>query len=472
MKIFVKNTVTATLLISSCIAHAELVDNGDGTITDTNTGLMWIQNGDTFPGVPIDIATSNVENLVHASHDDWRLPTVAELEQLYAEFTSNGSYNPLPFVNMEIDNYSDWFWSSEIDETTNKPYYFQFDTGTTEIDNYSPWGSMWLYSLPVRKTGYTVTVIGPTSYIDFNNGNHLDINNQGLVTVGRTYVWDKVNGQQNLDPHGWGNALNNNNDVVGDASVWQSNGSYQELQGINGENAYALEINDSGTIVGRSGEHGIFGNGLAVKWDSFGNITQLPGLTSSPSVAKAISNNNITVGKSYISTPPFAVERAVIWDENGSITNLGTAAGDQSWAEDIDSTGTYVVGMSTASPQTCMYYFNNSYCWYPNRPFIWDAENGMVTLGSLGEDNQGQGWATAVNSSGVVVGGSSKVVGNAPVSAFIWQNGVMQDLNDLIPADDAWRLEVAAAINDAGEIVAIQTATDGSYTFRAVLLTP
>jgi hypothetical protein len=68
------------------------VDNGDGTVTDTCTGLMWQQltadgNGDgdllrsedrmTFPQ-----ADAYVQSLNLAGHTDWRLPTAREFEAL------------------------------------------------------------------------------------------------------------------------------------------------------------------------------------------------------------------------------------------------------------------------------------------------------------------------------------------------------------------------------------------------------
>jgi probable HAF family extracellular repeat protein len=38
-------------------------------------------------------------------------------------------------------------------------------------------------------------------------------------------------------------------------------------------------------------------------------------------------------------------------------------------------------------------------------------------------------------------------------SAFLWQDGVMTDLNSLLPADSGWNLTYAGFINDAGQVV-------------------
>lgn len=57
----------------------EFVDNGDGTITDNATGLMWTQN-DNGEGLLWEDALSFAENYSYAGHSDWRLPNVKELQ--------------------------------------------------------------------------------------------------------------------------------------------------------------------------------------------------------------------------------------------------------------------------------------------------------------------------------------------------------------------------------------------------------
>ena len=48
-------------------------DNGDGTVTDAATGLMWKQD-DSGSGMIWDDALSYCENLETAGYTDWRLP--------------------------------------------------------------------------------------------------------------------------------------------------------------------------------------------------------------------------------------------------------------------------------------------------------------------------------------------------------------------------------------------------------------
>jgi len=65
--------------------------------------------------------------------------------------------------------------------------------------------------------------------------------------------------------------------------------------------------------------------------------------------------------------------------------------------------------------------------------------------------------ALGINATGEVVGSSESVNGCCffPSSAFIYSNGVMHDLNKLIPAGSGWNLTEATGINDAGQIVGL-----------------
>ncbi len=56
-------------------------DNGDGTVTDRATGLMW-QKADSEKGMNWQQALDYAEKLTLAGHDDWRLPNAKELQSL------------------------------------------------------------------------------------------------------------------------------------------------------------------------------------------------------------------------------------------------------------------------------------------------------------------------------------------------------------------------------------------------------
>jgi hypothetical protein len=57
------------------------VNNGDGTVSDTATGLMWMQN-DNDSALLWENALSYAENFTFAGHSDWRLPDIKELQSI------------------------------------------------------------------------------------------------------------------------------------------------------------------------------------------------------------------------------------------------------------------------------------------------------------------------------------------------------------------------------------------------------
>ena len=85
----------------------------------------------------------------------------------------------------------------------------------------------------------------------------------------------------------------------------------------------------------------------------------------------------------------------------------------------------------------------------------------MIDLGTL--PGFARGRADGINDAGTMVGQSW-----APgLTAFIWQDGVMTDLNDLIPPE--FQILTAVAINNAGQITGDAIGAPGT---AAVLLTP
>jgi hypothetical protein len=59
----------------------DFVDNGDGTVDDLATGLMWMQS-DSDTTMNWEQALDYSENLVLAGYDDWRLPNAKELQSI------------------------------------------------------------------------------------------------------------------------------------------------------------------------------------------------------------------------------------------------------------------------------------------------------------------------------------------------------------------------------------------------------
>ncbi len=59
----------------------EFTDNGDGTITDYATELMWMQE-DNAEGMLWNDALNYAENMEYAGYSDWRLPDAKELQSI------------------------------------------------------------------------------------------------------------------------------------------------------------------------------------------------------------------------------------------------------------------------------------------------------------------------------------------------------------------------------------------------------
>ncbi|MCP5106860.1 MAG: DUF1566 domain-containing protein [bacterium] len=100
----------------------DFADNGDGTVSDRATGLMWMK---VDSGKPMnwEQALKYAENLKYAGYDDWRLPNVKELQSI-VDYTRapdarkksarGAAITPV----FELTDMESWFW-----------------TGTTHIEN-------------------------------------------------------------------------------------------------------------------------------------------------------------------------------------------------------------------------------------------------------------------------------------------------------------------------------------------------
>lgn len=95
------------------------VDNGDGTITDNATGLMW-QQADDGNTRDWENSLSYCENLTLAGHSDWRLPNAKELQSIIEytrcpDATNSPAIDPLfsctSFNNPDGDPNYGYYWT-------------------------------------------------------------------------------------------------------------------------------------------------------------------------------------------------------------------------------------------------------------------------------------------------------------------------------------------------------------------------
>jgi hypothetical protein len=88
-------------------ANASFVDNGNGTVTDRSTGLMWQQAA--APGTMTwEQALAYCENLTLAGHTDWRLPNRNELQSIVDFTRDNPAINTTFFPGTGVS----FYWSS------------------------------------------------------------------------------------------------------------------------------------------------------------------------------------------------------------------------------------------------------------------------------------------------------------------------------------------------------------------------
>ncbi len=130
--------------IPASTLDSQLQDNGDGTISDSKTGLMWKEcsegQSDADCGTNSIMRFSWTQALQHvqavnnnggfAGHNDWRIPTIKELNALVEQQCFEPSINLHYFPNTSSGDL--YFSSSPIAGSTEYVWVVAFDTGRTE----------------------------------------------------------------------------------------------------------------------------------------------------------------------------------------------------------------------------------------------------------------------------------------------------------------------------------------------------
>lgn len=268
-------------------------------------------------------------------------------------------------------------------------------------------------------------VATPLPLLGGNNGTVGGINNEGQA------VGFAENGVRDPDCPGKPAANGNGPQVLDfEAVIWGPGpGEIHELEPFPGDTVgMALGINDSGQVVGATGTCA---------------TTQLPG--------------------------PIAGSHAVLWEKDGSVHDLGNlggtanpaVAGMGNAALAINNQG-QVVGTSALAGNGNMVH----------HAFLWTKETGMQDLGTLPGDLVSA--VLAINQQGQMVGASIAPPGPPQGNPRAWvsQNGVLVDLNTLVPQDSPLFLLTAFGINDRGEIVGFGVQKDSPNDLHAFLAVP
>jgi probable HAF family extracellular repeat protein len=238
------------------------------------------------------------------------------------------------------------------------------------------------------------------------------------------------------------------------AFIWQ-NGLMTDLGAIPSESEYAQArgINSRGEIVGVSDTSDASIELRAVKWSASGAIEVLAEVPeSSESAAAAINDYGQIVGASWTT----AGHRPTLWNGN-DVELLNTLPGMPRGEAKAINNASQIVGYSTGGPMS-------------TRATMW-MDGDTIDLGELA-GGSGYSDAYGINDLGQVVGLSS-VDPHSPgngLSAFLWENGTMYDLNDLIDPSVGWILTEAFDINNSGQIAGRGIRPDG--TRGPFMLTP
>lgn len=259
---------------------------------------------------------------------------------------------------------------------------------------------------------------------------------------------------------------------------WQ-NGIMTPLPLLGGNNGTIGNINQRGEIVGVA-ENNLQDKAWpapqvldfqAVVWGpGRGQIRPLSPLTGDTvSVAFWINELGQAVGASGTCAntmlPPVAFgPRAVLWEADGTPTDLGNLGGT---GDPALNTGNMALAVNNREQVVgASVLLGNAI----THAFLWTRETGMRDLGTLRGDVNSAG--LAINDLGEVVGISYGPRGPFDGSGhpFVWRNGMMTELKTLIPADAPLSMAFAGGLNNRGEIAGFGRTAQGD--FHGVVLTP
>ena len=243
--------------------------------------------------------------------------------------------------------------------------------------------------------------------------------------------------------------------------LWR-HGHMMALPTLGGNNGQASAINNRGQIVGIS-ETTVPDTGCPpskpgktispVLWEK-GEARALPTVAGDPDgFVQGINDRGHAVGSSGTCTN--IATHAVLWENDAAfqLPDLGRVGSDAYAINDHDQ----IVGYVQSPDGTTIF------------AAIWQ-NGGVTSIPTLPEDSAA--FATGINNQGQVVGSTFNSTGWS--HGFISQDGVMTDLNTLIPADSNLFIIAASNINGRGQISGMATVMSGpdEGKIHAFLATP
>ena len=225
-----------------------------------------------------------------------------------------------------------------------------------------------------------------------------------------------------------------------------------------GDWSQAHAINSEGEIVGFWGNTVMGPSPLAFIWRD-GEMIDINGdFGTVKSEGNGITDDSIVTG--WMGTSPLTDARAFIWDD-GNVTELPPIPGGFTSEGQAISNCAQVAGYGRKLDGEGSLLV---------RAFLWTKEE-MIELGTL----PGFIWSASLDitpDGSQVVGQSWNADGNPNIRrGFVWTDGVIWDLNDLIGPNRDLNIESAIGINQAGQIIARGRSDDLNATV-GILLSP
>lgn len=205
----------------------------------------------------------------------------------------------------------------------------------------------------------------------------------------------------------------------------------------------ARAVNDQGKAVGSADDREGLSRAFLYEDSEMQDLGTLPG--GSWSIANDINEQGEIVGYSHTGSEGSGDEqkwRAFFRKPDGPMVDLGTFGGSYSVAHALNNHGQIVGSATLPGDPTGA----------EGRAFLLEAGT-MHDLGALGGDASA---ALDINDHGQVVGTTrhpDEESGGYQYRAFVYEDGIMRDLNERLSPESGWTLTSANGINDAGAIV-------------------
>lgn len=239
------------------------------------------------------------------------------------------------------------------------------------------------------------------------------------------------------------------------AALWQSEGIVELGTLPAGDFSIARAVNSRGQVVGEWGNED-FGPFQGFEWKN-GIMSDLGSvLSADASSAQDINDAGEIVG--WVIEAPGDDPVAFLIHED-EVTILGhIPSGFMSKAEALNIAGD-IVGLGVRLDQK-----NGGTV---TRPFLW-SDGRMSELGTL--PGFARSAARDINDAGIVVGDSWDDIGNLNLTdGFLWRDGVMVSLSDLIDSEERISIRAVTGVNNVGQITGQASTPTGNH---AILLTP